>query len=252
MFHDWTGNWGVAIILLTICVRSVLWPVQARSNRTMKRMGMLSPKLKELQEKYKDEPQKLNSEMMKMYREYGVNPLGGCLPMLIQIPIFFGFYAVLRFAAELRNQPFLWVNDLSMPDTIYTLNFGFQLPIIGEHFNINPLPLLMGITMFLQMKLTPQPASADKMQQRIFMLMPFIFLIFCYGFASALALYWTAQNIYSIFQAQISRLWQTDPVLEKVGAAAQSSTSGAGTGSGKKKNPNPRLGGGGSSSKKRQ
>lgn len=255
MFHDWTGNWGVAIILLTICVRSVLWPVQARSNRTMKRMSLLSPKLKELQEKYKDEPQKINSEMMKLYREYGVNPVGGCLPLLIQIPIFFGFYAVLRYAAELRSQPFLWVKDLSMPDTIYTLHFGFPLPFIGDHFNINPLPLLMGVTMFLQMKLTPQPASADKMQQRIFMLMPFVFLIFCYGFASALALYWTAQNIYSIFQAQISRLWQTDPVLEKVNPPAKNGGAGGPGQSGKPKKskpPQPRLGGGSTNSSKKK
>lgn len=238
VFHDWTGNWGVAIILLTICVRSVLWPVQARSNRTMKRMGLLSPKLKELQAKYKDEPQKVNTEMMKLYREYGVNPIGGCLPLLIQIPIFFGFYAVLRFAAELRSQSFLWVNDLSMPDTV--------THIIG--YPLNPLPLLMGITMFLQMKLTPQPASADKMQQRIFMLMPFIFLIFCYNFASALALYWTAQNIYSIFQAQISRLWQTDPVLEKVAPAGNANS----TATQKKKSSPPRLGGGKTNSSKKK
>ncbi|TLD72051.1 membrane protein insertase YidC [Phragmitibacter flavus] len=250
-FHDWTGNWGVAIILLTICVRTVLWPVQARSNRTMKRMGLLSPKLKELQEKYKDEPQKINTEMMKLYREYGVNPLGGCLPLLIQIPIFFGFYAVLRFAAELRSQDFLWVKDLSLPDTIHTLHFGTSIPFIGDHFNINPLPLIMGITMFLQMKLTPQPASADKMQQRIFLLMPFIFLIFCYGFASALALYWSAQNVYSIFQAQISRLWQTDPVLEKVAPADNSSSSGSSSTTKKKSGP-PRLGGGGTNSAKKR
>ncbi len=242
MFHDWTGNWGVAIILLTVCVRSVLWPIQARSNATMKRMGLLSPKLKELQEKYKDDPQRLNTEMMKLYREYGVNPVGGCLPLLVQIPIFFGFYAVLRYAAELRGQSFLWVDDLSMPDTVAHL---FNYPV-------NPLPLIMGVTMFLQMKLTPQPASADKTQQRIFMLMPFMFLFFCYHFASALALYWSAQNIYSIFQAQISRLWQKDPVLTKVAPAPPSGGSG-GASKAKDKPSTPRLGGGStkSSGKKR-
>ncbi|WP_081888127.1 membrane protein insertase YidC [Verrucomicrobium sp. BvORR034] len=246
-FHDLTGNWGFAIVLLTITVRSLLWPVQARSNATMKRMGLLAPKIKELQEKHKDDPQKVNTEMMRMYREYGVNPLGGCLPLLVQIPIFFGFYAVLRYAAELRGQHFFgWIQDLSLPDTVTTLH------LLGYHLPLNPLPLLMGLTMFLQMKLTPQPASADKTQQRIFMLMPFMFLFFCYSFASALALYWTVQNIYSIFQAQVSRLWQKDPVLEK--KAVIDVTPGSGSGqSGKDKKDKtsiPRLGGGGSKSRK--
>jgi len=241
-FHDWTGNWGIAIVMLTFCVRGVLWPVQARSNSTMKRMGMLSPKLKELQAKHKDDPAKLNSEMMRLYKEYGVNPLGGCLPMFIQIPIFFGFYAVLRYAAELRGQPFLgWVHDLSMPDTVGTVN------LLGYPLDINPLPLLMGLTMFLQMKLTPQPQATDKMQQRIFMFMPFMFLFFCYNFASALALYWTGQNIFSILQAQVTRLWQKDPVLEKVKLAEPALAPGAKP---KKDKPSsPRPGGGGTSSK---
>ncbi|HSJ02387.1 MAG TPA: membrane protein insertase YidC [Verrucomicrobium sp.] len=248
-FHDLTGNWGMAIVLLTIFVRSLLWPVQARSNATMKRMGLLAPKIKELQEKHKDDPQKVNAEMMRMYREYGVNPLGGCLPLLVQIPIFFGFYAVLRYAAELRGQPFFgWIHDLSLPDTVTTIH------LLGYHMNLNPLPLLMGVTMFLQMKLTPQPASADKTQQRIFMLMPFMFLFFCYSFASALALYWTVQNIFSIFQAQLSRLWQKDPVLEKKTILEPSRNSGGSSGQqgkDKKDKPSvPRLGGGGSKSKK--
>jgi len=241
-FHDWTGNWGIAIVMLTFCVRGILWPVQARSNATMKRMGMLSPKLKELQAKHKDDPQKLNTEMMRLYKEYGVNPLGGCLPMFVQIPIFFGFYSVLRYAAELRGQPFLgWVHDLSMPDTVGSVN------LLGYHLDINPLPLLMGLTMFLQMKLTPQPQATDKTQQRIFMFMPFMFLFFCYNFASALALYWTGQNIFSILQAQVTRLWQKDPVLEKVKIAEPAPAPGA---KAKKDKPGPpRLGGGGTSSK---
>lgn len=209
-FHDWTGNWGTAIILLTIAVRSLLWPLQARSNAQMKKMGKLSPMMKELQEKHKDDPQKMNQEVMKLYREYGVNPVGGCLPLLVQFPIFIGFYTALKSATELRGQPFVWwVQDLSLPDTVATVNlFFYQLPI-------NPLPLLMGATMFLQMKLTPQPATVDKMQQRIFMFMPFLFLFFCYHFASALALYWTFTNIFMIVQAQLTRIWQKEPVLEK-------------------------------------
>lgn len=209
-FHDWTGNWGVAIIMLTVAVRSLLWPLQARSNAQMKKMGKLSPLMKEMQEKYKDDPQKMNQEMMKMYREYGVNPVGGCLPLLVQFPIFIGFYTALKSATELRGQPFiLWVQDLSLPDTVARLNLLFW------HLDVNPLPLIMGATMFLQMKLTPQPATVDKMQQRIFMFMPFMFLFFCYNFASALALYWTFTNIFMIIQAQLTRIWQKEPVLEK-------------------------------------
>lgn len=250
-FHDWTGNWGIAIILLTFCVRLSLWPFQAKSNATMKRMGLLGPKMKELQAKYKDDPTRQQQETMKLYKEYGVNPLGGCLPMFIQIPIFFGFYAVLRYAAELRGQPFLgWVHDLSLPDTVGSFN------LLGYHLDINPLPILMGVTMFLQMKLTPQPQATDKTQQRIFMLMPFMFLFFCYNFASALALYWTGQNIFSILQVQVSRLWQKDPVLEKVKVSTEEPPSSSVAFTGQKhkakkdKHQPPRLGGGGTHSKK--
>ncbi len=251
LFHDWTNNWGIAIIMLTFCVRLSLWPFQAKSNATMKRMGLLSPKIKELQVKFKDDPTRQQQETMKLYKEYGVNPLGGCLPMLIQIPIFFGFYSVLQYAAELRGQPFLgWVHDLSLPDTVGAFN------LLGYHIDINPLPMLMGVTMFLQMKLTPQPQATDKTQQRIFMLMPFMFLFFCYNFASALALYWTGQNIFSILQAQVTRLWQKDPVLEKVKVVTEVAPSSPVSFSGQKNKPKkdkhqaPRLGGGGTHSKK--
>jgi YidC/Oxa1 family membrane protein insertase len=205
-FHGLSGNWGIAIILMTLLIRIVIWPLQAKSQYAMKRMGLVAPLMKELQEKYKDDPAKQQQEMMKLYRDYGVNPLGGCLPMFLQIPIFFGFFRVLQNAAELRGQDFLWVTDLSMPDTVTQ----------WAGFDVNPLPIIMGITMFLQMKVTPQPATADKMQQRIFMLMPFMFLFFCYSFASALALYWTTQNIFSIFQTYIMKLYMPEPKLQKV------------------------------------
>ena len=172
----------------------------------MKRMGLLGPLMKELQEKYKDNPQQQQQEVMKLYKEYGVNPLGGCLPMFLQIPIFFGLYRVLEYAAELRGQGWLWVNDLSAADTV-TQFMGFD---------VNPLPLIMGLTMVAQMKLTPQPQSMDKTQQRIFMLMPFFFLFICYTFAAALALYWSTQNIFSIFQTNVMKLYQKEQKLEKV------------------------------------
>lgn len=248
-FHDWFfSSWGAAIILLTIFVRTMLWPVQAKANSTMKRMGLLSPKLKELQAKYKDEPQKQQAEMMKLYKEYGVNPLGGCLPMLVQIPIFFGFYRALQYAAELRGQSFLWVPDLSLPDTV--AHFA--------GFAVNPLPLIMVVTNVLQMKLTPQPQSVDKAQQRMMMFMPVVFLVICYNFASALALYWTTQNIYSILQAQIQRRFGKDVALEKrlpgapgaaFGASPKTPQSPFGSPNKKKDKPGPpRLGGGGTRS----
>jgi YidC/Oxa1 family membrane protein insertase len=238
--HDFTGSWGLAIILLTIIVRTCLWPVHAKSQSTMKRMALLGPKMKELQEKYKDDQAKQSAEVMKLYRDYGVNPLGGCLPMFIQIPIFFGFYRVLQYAAELRGQGFLWVQDLSAADTVAQVG----------GFDINPLPLIMGVTMFLQMKLTPQPQTTDKMQQRIFMLMPFFFLFFCYSFAAALSLYWSTQNIFSIFQAWITKLTSKEATLEKIdrgpkgGAPAAPSMFSPGGGKEKKnKKGPPRLGG---------
>lgn len=223
--HDISGNWGAAIILLTLCIRTVLWWPQSKAQYSMKRMGLLGPKMKELQAKYKDDPQKQQVETMKLYKDYGVNPVGGCLPMLLQIPIFFGFYSVLQNAAELRGQPWLWVQDLSLPDTIHTLNFPFSLPLIGTHFDINPLPLIMGITMILQMKLTPQPATVDKTQKMMFTIMPFFFLFICYNFASALSLYWSTQNIFAIFQSYIMKLYIKEPVLEKVEAKPKASPS---------------------------
>ncbi len=183
--------WGLAIILLTITVRIFIWPLHAKSTHTMKRMAKLQPKMAELKEKYPDDPNKLNTEMMGLYRKYGINPLGGCLPMFLQIPIFFGFYRMLQYAVELRGQEFLWVADLSQPDTLMHLNFLGGLPL-------NILPIVMAISSFLQIKMTPK--TGDATQQKIIMFMPFIFFFFCYNFASALALYWTTQNIFSIGQ----------------------------------------------------
>ncbi len=184
-------SWGLAIILLTIAVRTAIWPLHAKSTHTMKRMAKLQPEMAKLKEKYPDDPQKVNTEMMGLYRKYGINPLGGCLPMLIQIPIFFGFYRMLEYAVELRGQGFLWVNDLSQPDTLA------HIPILGG-IPFNVLPIVMAISSFLQIRMMPK--TADPMQQKIIMFMPFMFFFFCYNFASALALYWTTQNIFSIGQ----------------------------------------------------
>jgi YidC/Oxa1 family membrane protein insertase len=144
----------------------------------------------------------MNTELMKLYKDYKINPLSGCLPMLIQIPIFLGFYSMLGVAVELRNSSFLWVHDLSQPDTVAHI---FNFPI-------NVLPLCMAVTMFIQMAI--QPKTGDPAQQKIFMFMPLIFVYFCYNFASALALYWTVQNLFSIVQLYMTRN-QAAPVLVK-------------------------------------
>jgi YidC/Oxa1 family membrane protein insertase len=206
IFH----SYAAAIIVLTIIIKTLLWPVQNKATNEMRKMAALSPKMTEMREKYKDDPQKLNEEMMKLYREYGVNPFSGCLPMLIQIPIFFGFYAMLGSAIELRNSSFFWIQDLSQPDTVGVI------PYIN--FPINLLPIIMAGTMVWQMVITPK--SGDAVQQRIFYFMPVIFLVFCYNYASGLALYWTTQNVFSIVQLYLTRN-KPLPTLEKKSVVAK-------------------------------
>ncbi len=197
------GNYVAAILVLTICIKSALWIPQNAATKSMKRMQALQPKMNELREKYKDDPTRMNQELMKLYKVYGINPFAGCLPMFIQIPIFFGFFNMLGSAVELRGAGFLWVRDLSQPDTIAT--------IAGYHINL--LPLLMAATMLWQMSITPK--SGDPVQQRIFMFMPLIFVFFCYNFASALSLYYAVQNLFSIAQLYVTRS-QPIPALQKV------------------------------------
>lgn len=200
----YVGGYGLAIILITLMIRLIIWPVYAKSARSMKRMSKLTPMMKEIREKYEDNPQKMNEETMKLYRTYNINPLGGCLPMFIQLPIFLAFYRMLWSAAELRHESFLWVDDLAMPDTM------FMIPGLDIPFNL--LPILMGITSFIQIAITPK--TGDKTQQMIFMLMPLIFLVICYNFAAALALYWTTSNAFSILQTWLMNK-MPEPELQK-------------------------------------
>jgi len=211
------SSWGWAVILLTVVVRGVLWPLNLKATRQMKRMSLLAPQMKELQEKYKDDPQKMNSQVMGLYKKYGVNPVSGCLPMFLQIPIFFGLYTMLRFAVEMRGHGFLWINDLALPDT--------QFHIGG--FPINPLPLVMAATMYIQMAMTPKsPDPNMQMQQRIFLIMPFIFLFMCYNFAAALALYWTISNIIGIFQSWVVKRMPEPELVERPGDSGTGGTGG--------------------------
>lgn len=210
LLHNVFNSYGIAIIVLTLIIKTLLWPMQNMATNSMRRMAALAPKMTEMREKYKDDPQKLNQETMKLYRDYGVNPFAGCLPMLIQIPIFFGFYTMLGASVELRDSAFLWIPDLSQPDTVW------HIP--GINFPINLLPLIMSVTMIWQMAITPK--TGDAVQQRIFYFMPVIFLIFCYNYASGLALYWTTQNIFSIVQLYMTRN-KPLPTLEKKSVIAK-------------------------------
>ena len=215
LLHRFVGNYAVAILILTAIIKLILWPLQTKANKSMRRMAALSPKMQELREKYKDDPTQMNAEVMKLYKEYGVNPVGGCLPMMIQIPIFFGLFTMLRQAVELRNASFLWVHDLSQPDTIA------HIPGLGWPINI--LPLIMAGTSFWMTHITPK--SGDATQQRVMMFMPLIFVVFCYNFAAALALYYTTQNLFTILQLYQNRN-QPIPKLEKVNQAAKRKGSG--------------------------
>ena len=205
LLNSWLHDYGLAILALTTIIKLTLWPIQNRANRSMRQMAALSPKMQELRDKYKDDPTRMNQELMKLYKQYGINPVGGCLPMMIQIPIFFGLFKMLGQAVELRNAKFLWVKDLSQPDTIA------HLPLLGWPVNI--IPLCMAATQVWLMAMTPK--TGDPTQRRIMMFMPLIFLFICYNFAAALALYYTAQNLFSILQFYQNKR-QPMPTLEKV------------------------------------
>ncbi len=198
-------SYGLAIALLAILVKLILWPLQSAANRSMKKMQALAPKMKEIQEKYKDDPTKMQTEVMKLYTDYGVNPIGGCLPVLPQIPIFIAFYTMLQHAIEIRHSSFLWVSDLSRPDTIYTL------PILG--LDINPLPIIMTATSIFLMHMTPM--TTENQQYKIMRWLPLIFIPIFYGFPSALSLYWTVNNFISIIQTH-RNLKKPIPVLKRV------------------------------------
>ncbi len=183
-----TWGWGFAIILLTCIIKGMLWPLTQVQVRSAKAMGKIQGPMKELQEKYKDNPTKLQQETMKLFKEHKVNPAAGCLPILLQMPIFFGLFYMLRTSSDLRFAPFMWIKDLSVPDT---------LPFMPDWFHL--MPLFMAGAMIIQMRMTPTPTT-DNMQRKVFQFMPLIFLVFCYSFPSGLVLYWTVQNCISILQ----------------------------------------------------
>ena len=195
-FHGLVPNYGVAIILLTILVRLLFWPLTHKSTVGMKKMQEIQPRMKELQAKFKDNPQRLQQETWALYREAKVNPMSSCLPMLVQIPVFIALFNVLRSAVELRYAPFLWIGDLSEPEALFADWFPFG--------GLNILPVLMAVSTGLQSAFTP--SAGDRSQQRMMMVfMPVMMLFMFYSFPSALSLYWFLSNLFSIVQMWVIR-----------------------------------------------
>lgn len=188
------GNYGVAIIIVTLLVKLLFWPLTQKSYKSMKEMQKLQPQIAKLREKYKGDKQRMNQEVMQMYKTYKVNPMGGCLPMVVQIPVFLAFYKVLGMSIELRHAPFmLWMNDLSAPDR---LPIGIDIPYVGHGLPV--LTLLMGASMFIQQKMTP--TTGDPTQAKMMMLMPVVFTVMFINFPSGLVLYWLVNNLLGIGQ----------------------------------------------------
>jgi YidC/Oxa1 family membrane protein insertase len=194
--HNFIPNYGFVIVVFSIIIKIVVYPLTKQSYQSMKKMSLLQPKIAEIKEKYKDDQQKISKETMKLYQTYGINPAGGCLPMLLQMPIFVALWGMFRTAIELRQQPFiLWIKDLSQPDIIYDL--GFKLPIFGIQ-EISGLAILMGITTFIQQKMTMK----DPKQQAMVYMMPIFLTILFMTFPSGLNLYYFLFNLLSIAQQQ--------------------------------------------------
>ena len=195
--YKFIPNYGIAIIILTIITRCAFWPLAQKSYKSMSDMRKLQPLMQEIREKYKDDKARINQETMALYRTYKINPMGGCLPMIVQLPVFFALYRMLYSAIELRHAPFFgWINDLSAPDRLFS--FGFKIPMMNPPYGIPVLTLIMGASMLLQQKMTPTPG--DPTQAKMMMFMPVIFTVIFINFSSGLVLYWLVGNIISISQ----------------------------------------------------
>ena len=216
--HGLLGSYGLAIVVLTILVKLVLWPLTAQATRSQKKMQSLQGPMSKLREKHKGNSQKLNQEMMKFYKEHKVNPFAGCWPILIQIPIFLGMFWMLRSAAELYGQGFLWADDLSEQDSI----------TVVQGFSLNLLPILMVVTQWFQMKLNPmqmgpEMSEAQRINVKMMRFMPFMFLVFLYFFSSALVLYWTIQNLMTILQTVVTKTKQEPSSLGSLSSENENS-----------------------------
>jgi len=212
--HDVTRlGYGWVIVLITFLLRGIFWPLTAASTRSMKRMQALAPEVKALKEKYKDDQQKFTQKQMELWKKHKVNPMSGCLPMAIQMPVFIGFYTMLRSAIELRGAHFLWAADLSKPDTL------FMIP--GIHFPFNLLPLLMGGAMLWQSHLQPPSPGMDPTQQKMIRYLPAIFILFLYNYSSGLALYMTVSTLLGVLQTKLTKNLR-DPAASALTPASKS------------------------------
>lgn len=214
------GNFGVAIILLTFIIRGLMFPIAQKQFRSMAQMRVVQPKMKAIQDKYKDDKARQQQEMMKLYQQEKINPMAGCLPILLQIPVFYALYKVLMLAVEMRHQPFVgWIRDLSAPDPATFLNLFGLLPFQPPAFlAIGVLALLLGVTMWLQFRLNPTPVT-DPIQKQVFGIMPWMMMFIMAPFASGLLLYWITNNILTI--AQQKWLYRQYPDTSATPAASQ-------------------------------
>ena len=203
LFYRVIPNWGVAVILLTILIKAILFPLTRKSYDSTSKMQALQPKMNELREKYKNNPQKLNQEMAAMYKKEGVSPLGGCLPMLLQMPFFFAMYSLLNNYFELRGAVFIpgWITDLSSPESVWDFSALGSIPFV-KWSNLRVLPFIMLITTFLQSKIMQSPGtdSSGKNMKMMTYMMPIMFFFILYELPSGLVLYWTMQNIFTVAQ----------------------------------------------------
>ena len=196
-FNKYVHNYGISIIILTILIKILFWPLTHKSYVSMKEMQKIQPLMAKIRDRHKDDREQMQREMMNLYKTYKVNPMGGCLPMLIQIPVFFALYRILSIAIELRQAPFmLWIDDLSTPDRLF--HFPFSIPFMSSPAGIPVLTLLMGASMFLQQKMSPPPG--DPAQAKMMMFLPIIFTVMFINFPSGLVLYWLVNNLISIGQ----------------------------------------------------
>ncbi len=195
--NKYLSNYGLSIILLTIVIKILFWPLTYKSYKSMKEMKKLQPMMAKIREKYKNNKEEMNRQLMGLYKTYKINPMGGCLPMLVQIPVFFALYRILSNSIELRHAPFiLWINDLSAPDRLFS--FPFEIPFMSPPYGIPVLTLMMGASMFIQQKLTP--TAGDPAQAKVMMFLPLVFTFLFINFPSGLVLYWLVNNILSIAQ----------------------------------------------------
>jgi len=200
-------NWGVSIIVVTMLINLILFPLTKKSFHSMQKMQEVQPHMEQLRKLHKDNPQKLNKEMAELYRQYNVNPFGGCLPMLLQLPIFVAFYQALMKSIELKGAHFLWIKDLSSPDALFA--FPQTLPFLGSHFNL--LPIITVIVMFFQQRMstahTGKHASSEMAKQQKFMAMffPIFFGFILYSFPSGLVLYWLTNSILMMSEQMLIR-----------------------------------------------